>query len=67
MKTPNACISTKTGQKGEELFAGYALLGGRLPTKRIFQMAVSLKYRSKGIGELLVEKVFADAKKPFIR
>ena len=59
----NLFVATIAEQQGEELFAGYVLLGGRFPTKRIFQLAVSPDYRDKGIGTLLVDAVVEDTDK----
>lgn len=59
----NLVVAIAEGQKGEDLFAGYVLLGGRYPTKRIFQLAVSPNCRRKGIGKLLVNAVCESAEK----
>ncbi len=53
-----ATIKQKT-----RLFAGFILLGGRFPTKRIFQLAVSPQYHRRGIGAELVNAAVKDADK----
>ena len=50
-------------EKEERVFAGYILLGGRFPTKRIFQLAVVPKYRNKGVGRALVDAAVQEADK----
>ncbi len=48
-------------EQEKESFAGYVLLGGRFPVKRIFQLAVAPQHRRKGVGMTLVDKVVRDA------
>ncbi len=59
----NLFVATIAEQQGKNRFAGYALLGGRFPTKRIFQLAVFSHYRHRGVGKLLVDAVVESADK----
>lgn len=46
----------------EEPFAGYIIVGGRRPEKRIFQLVVKEKHRGKGAGKKLFEEAVNAAK-----
>ena len=64
----NLFVATIITEQEKKLFAGYALLGGIFPAKRIFQLAVFSQYRSRGVGKSLVDMIVQDAdKKGFYR
>lgn len=57
----NLFTAVSTIGREKTAFAGYALLGGTFPGKRIFQLAVSPQYRHKGVGKALVEEIVQNA------
>lgn len=50
-------------EQQNQQFAGYVMLGGRFPRKKIFQLAVLSEHRRMGVGKLLVEEAVKDADK----